>query len=225
MRPALELDLCRDSADRTVRRSAAGIAPARRPYTPFALRALTWIAQRTVGLQSPVRALPHAIRPGQNHAGGGCAWPPSVDGLGVICISIGRVGLVKVEVIPVDAHRIELGNVVASLRSEINNAWREGQYDAVGFEAGPIEVELTTEIEVIDVGGKVSARFWVLSAEAEARHSRTSTQRISFSLTPRDRRDPSRPLLIGEQTDADEPRPPVSQDEDAAAIEEQPPPS
>ena len=45
--------------------------------------------------------------------------------------------------------RIELADVVSSLRSEINRAWSEGQYDAVGFEAGPIEVELTTHVEVV----------------------------------------------------------------------------
>ena len=60
------------------------------------------------------------------------------------------------------------------MRSEITKAWQEGQYDTVGFEAGAIEVELTTEIEVVQVHGKVSAKFWVLNAEAEAGRTRYS---------------------------------------------------
>jgi hypothetical protein len=94
------------------------------------------------------------------------------------------------------AGRIELADLLMSLRAEINRAWREGQYDVVGFEAGPIEVELTTEIEVVPVQGKVTARFWVLEVGAQAGRTNTSTQRITLSLTPRDRRDPSKPLYI-----------------------------
>ena len=92
--------------------------------------------------------------------------------------------------------RIELADVVASLRSEIDRAWSAGQYDAVGFEAGPIEVELTTHVEVVEAKGKIAAKFWVLSVEGEAGRTATNTQRITFTLTPRDRRDPTRPLLI-----------------------------
>jgi len=68
-------------------------------------------------------------------------------------------------------------------------------------------VELTTEVQVVDVHGKVSAKFWVLSAEAEAGRTRTNTQRVTFSLTPRDRRDPSRPLLIAGSAQPGERRP------------------
>jgi hypothetical protein len=107
--------------------------------------------------------------------------------------------------------RIELADVVASLRAEVDRTWREGQYSAVGFEAGPIEVELTTEVEVVRAHGKLSAKFWVLSAEAaEAGRTRTNTQRVTFSLTPRNKRDPSRPLLIAGGTQAGERRPAVT---------------
>ena len=44
--------------------------------------------------------------------------------------------------------------------------------------------------------GRVSAKFWVLSMEASARRAKMSTQRVTLSLTPRDRRKPSQPLLI-----------------------------
>ena len=109
-----------------------------------------------------------------------------------------------------DADRIELSDVLSFLRSEITKSWQEGQYYTVGFEAGAIEVELTTEIEVVQVHGKVSAKFWVLSAEAEAGRTRTSTQRIKFSFTPRDRRDPTKPLVIAGRAAAGEHRPEIS---------------
>jgi Trypsin-co-occurring domain 2 len=105
--------------------------------------------------------------------------------------------------------RIELADVIASLRAEINRAWAIGQYDAVGFEAGPIEVELITEVEVVHAQGKIAARFWVLTVEGEAGRTSRDTQRITFALTPRDRRDPSRPLLIAGTAQQDEHRPGV----------------
>lgn len=116
-----------------------------------------------------------------------------------------------------DAHRIELSYVLASLRSEIDRAWREGQYNVVGFEAGPIEVELTTEVEVVPVDAKVSAKFWVLSAEAGASRTNTNTQRITFSFTPKDRRDPTKPLLIAGEAAAGEQWPEVSPGPDETA--------
>jgi hypothetical protein len=103
--------------------------------------------------------------------------------------------------------RIELSDVIESLRAEVNAAWREGQYDAVAFEAGPIEVELTTEVEAVRTKGKVALKFWVLTAEAEAGQTRTGTQRVTFSFTPRDRSDPSRPLLISGLVEPGERRP------------------
>ncbi|MEV7638066.1 trypco2 family protein [Pseudarthrobacter enclensis] len=111
------------------------------------------------------------------------------------------------------ADRIELSSMVTSLRSEITRAWQEGQQEAVGFEAGAIEVELTTEVEIVQVHGKVSAKFWVLSAEAEAGRTKTSTQRITFSFTPKDRRDPSRPLMIAGQAAPGERRPEISSED------------
>lgn len=105
------------------------------------------------------------------------------------------------------ADRIELSDLLSSLRAEINRSWGQGQYDVVGFEAGPVDVEVTTEIEVVQFKGKVQAKFWVLEAGVEAGRTRTTTQRIKLSLIPRDRRDPTRPLLIAGTADVTEHRP------------------
>jgi hypothetical protein len=105
--------------------------------------------------------------------------------------------------------RIELAAVVRSLRTQVAQAWAEGSRELVGFEAGAVEIELTTEIDVVEVDGKVSARFWVLGAEAGARRERVTTQRVTLSLTPRDRREPGRPLLIVGSAEEDERRPPL----------------
>lgn len=118
--------------------------------------------------------------------------------------------------------RIELSDLVTSLRSEITRAWQEGEYESVGFEAGAIEVELTTEIQVVQVKGKVSAKFWVLNAEAESGRTRNSTQRITFSLIPRDRRDPSMPLMIAGRAAAGERRPEITPEGQPAGSAEEP---
>ena len=94
------------------------------------------------------------------------------------------------------SNKIELADLVASLRTEVDRAWTEGADSKIAFEAGPIQVELTTEIEVVAVHGKVSAKFWVLGVEAGMDRSRTNTQKVTLSITPRDRHDPIKPLLI-----------------------------
>ncbi|WP_157549856.1 trypco2 family protein [Microbacterium sp. Leaf288] len=95
------------------------------------------------------------------------------------------------------ADRLELANVISALRTELASAWADGAESAMAFEAGPITIELTTEVQVVDVSGKVSAKFWVLSAEASANHGRTNTQTLTFSITPRLRSAPSESMLIG----------------------------
>ena len=40
--------------------------------------------------------------------------------------------------------KIELADLVASLRSEIDRAWTEGADSKIAFEAGPIQIELST---------------------------------------------------------------------------------
>lgn len=120
------------------------------------------------------------------------------------------------------ADRIQLSDLVSSLRSEITKAWQEGEYDTVGFEAGAIEVELTTQIEVVQVHGKVSAKFWVLNAEAETGRTSTNTQRINFSLMPKDRRDPTKPLMITGRAAPGERRPEITAEDQPAGSDGQP---
>ena len=59
--------------------------------------------------------------------------------------------------------------------------------------------------------GRVSAKFWVLSMEAWGPKGREPipTQRVTLSLTPRDRRKPSQPLLIVGDAEPGERLPPV----------------
>ena len=100
--------------------------------------------------------------------------------------------------------KIELADLIAALRAEVGRAWVEGQHDPVAFEAGPITVEVTTEVEVVQAGGSITAKFWVLEMGANASRTSTSTQRISFSITPRDRRFPTQPILIGAEAKSGE---------------------
>jgi hypothetical protein len=90
---------------------------------------------------------------------------------------------------------IELSTLIKRLRHEIEISWWEGQNSAVAFEVGPVEVEVNTQLQK-DGKAEFGVRFYVVSAGAGGAVSSTDTQRIRLTLTPRDRRDPTRPLRI-----------------------------
>jgi hypothetical protein len=78
---------------------------------------------------------------------------------------------------------IELSDVLRELRSELDRARNAAADEELGFELGPIELEVTVGVEQTGgVGGKV--RFWVLELGGDGRASRNSTQRIKLTLQP-----------------------------------------
>ena len=90
---------------------------------------------------------------------------------------------------------VELAELIQQLRSELDRAMREGREEAVKFECGPVELELTVAVEkAAGTGAKV--RFWVVDADASAKLGSTRTQRISMTLTPRGAGAPQDPLNI-----------------------------
>ena len=79
---------------------------------------------------------------------------------------------------------IELANVIRDLREELQRAIVAGVGEALRFELGPVELEVTLAVERSgEAGGKV--RFWVVEAGVERRGESTDTQRIKLVLTPR----------------------------------------
>ncbi|MFC1418297.1 trypco2 family protein [Streptacidiphilus cavernicola] len=99
-----------------------------------------------------------------------------------------------------DFEEIELSAAVRAVRDQLTQAAMEGAGSAVRFEVGPIQMEFAVEIRR-EAGASGGVRAWVLSAEAEAKASRGSTHRVSFTLTPKDAATGGG-LEIGDRADA-----------------------
>jgi hypothetical protein len=79
---------------------------------------------------------------------------------------------------------IELGEVIAELRRELQEAMDAGKSQPLRFELGPVEVEVTVAVEK-GGGGEARVRFWVLELAGDAKASQSSMQRIKLTLQPR----------------------------------------
>ncbi len=78
---------------------------------------------------------------------------------------------------------IELADVINELRAELDRARTAADGSALRFGLGPVQLEVTVALDREGrAGGKV--RFWVAEANAEAKVSSTSTQRITLTLNP-----------------------------------------
>ncbi|MGW4890918.1 trypco2 family protein [Kitasatospora sp. NPDC004240] len=78
---------------------------------------------------------------------------------------------------------IELAEMIAALRGELNAAIAGGDGQAVRFELGTIEIEATVAVEkAAGANGKV--RFWVAEAGADGKLTHTRTQKITLTLQP-----------------------------------------
>ncbi|MCX4906355.1 trypco2 family protein [Streptomyces sp. NBC_00878] len=78
---------------------------------------------------------------------------------------------------------IELASVIRDLREELARAIAAAEGEALRFELGSIELELSVALERSGQAG-AKVRFWVMESGAEATSSATSTQRISLALQP-----------------------------------------
>ena len=96
--------------------------------------------------------------------------------------------------------RIELSAAVRAVRRELLAAAQEGAGEPLRFEVGPIQMEFTVELTA-EAGVSGGVRAWVLNAGAEARATRGSTHRVSFTLTPKDAATGA-PVEIGNTADA-----------------------
>ncbi len=79
-----------------------------------------------------------------------------------------------------------LAAAIKLVRSELQQAMVEGQSSPLAFTAGPV----TLDFEVAFASGKsggVGIQVWVVSADFKANRSNSTTQRITISLTPKDR--------------------------------------
>jgi hypothetical protein len=98
---------------------------------------------------------------------------------------------------------LKLSDFVADLRSELVEAMRAAEGEALQFELGPVEVELTVAVDKeAKPGAKV--KFWVIEAGADTRIASTNTQKLKLRLDPKDRSRGGRaPIISGESVDSE----------------------
>lgn len=83
-----------------------------------------------------------------------------------------------------DFDSVELAAAVRAVRDELMNAAEAADGETVRFDVGEIQMEFAVELRH-DAGAKGGFKAWVVSADAEARTSRSRTHRVAFTLTPR----------------------------------------
>ncbi|KOU25156.1 hypothetical protein ADK52_12850 [Streptomyces sp. WM6372] len=74
-------------------------------------------------------------------------------------------------------------SVIRDLREELGRAIAAAEGEALRFELGPIELELSLALERAGQAG-AKVRFWVVESGAEAEVRAVSAQRISLALQP-----------------------------------------
>lgn len=91
---------------------------------------------------------------------------------------------------------MELAEVVRALREELERAIVAGTGEALRFELGPVELEVSVAIEA-GASAEIKPRFLVVSAGAQGSVERTSTQRIKLVLTPHEGPASRTPMISG----------------------------
>ncbi|MFC1404473.1 MULTISPECIES: trypco2 family protein [Streptacidiphilus] len=96
-----------------------------------------------------------------------------------------------------DFSEIELSTAVRAIREQLVRAALDGAGAPIRFEVGPIQMDFAVELRR-EAGARGGVKAWVLSAEAEAKASRATTHRVSFTLTPKDAVSGA-PIEVGNQ--------------------------
>jgi Trypsin-co-occurring domain 2 len=78
---------------------------------------------------------------------------------------------------------IELASVIRDLREELERAVVAAEGEALRFELGTIELELSVALERTGHAG-AKVRFWVVESGADATVNATSTQLVKLALQP-----------------------------------------
>ncbi|MEU2872165.1 trypco2 family protein [Streptomyces olivoreticuli] len=91
---------------------------------------------------------------------------------------------------------IELANVIRDLREELERAVVAAEGEALRFELGTIELQVSVALERTG-HAEAKVRFWVVESGAEAAMGATSTQRITLALKPTLRGSGTGPFVSG----------------------------
>lgn len=78
---------------------------------------------------------------------------------------------------------VELSEMIRELRAQLTAAAAAGADEALKFDVGPIELEVTVAVTK-EGGANGKVRFWVVEAGGNGKYSTSETQRISLTLQP-----------------------------------------
>ncbi|MFB7475223.1 trypco2 family protein [Kitasatospora sp. NPDC056184] len=92
---------------------------------------------------------------------------------------------------------IELSDVIRDLRGQLETAVADAAGQAIAFELGDIELEVSMAVERSGQAG-AKVRFWVVELGGDAARGRTDTQHIKLTLRPRVAATGRRPEVSGE---------------------------
>ena len=91
---------------------------------------------------------------------------------------------------------LRLADAVRTLREELDQAAAQAEGQGLTFTVGPIQMEFEVQFQV-DARAKGGFAAWIVTGEAEAGAGRTSTHKVSFTLTPREASRPNGDVSIG----------------------------
>ncbi|MCX4091964.1 trypco2 family protein [Nocardia sp. alder85J] len=81
---------------------------------------------------------------------------------------------------------IELGDAVAALRDQLLDAAARGADENLRFVVGPVELSFEVELH-LDTKVKGGLKAYVVTGEIEAGASRVRHQKVTITLTPKNR--------------------------------------
>jgi hypothetical protein len=85
-----------------------------------------------------------------------------------------------------DDHRIDLADAIEAIRGQLVAAAARGADSELAFEVGDIQLDFSVQL-THDRTVKGGAKAWVLTAGYESALARAETQRVSVTLTPKQR--------------------------------------
>lgn len=91
---------------------------------------------------------------------------------------------------------IELASVIRDLREELEQAVVAAEGEALRFELGTIELQLSVALERTGHAG-AKVRFWVVESGADTTVNATSTQLVKLALRPTLQGSPNPPFVSG----------------------------
>jgi hypothetical protein len=87
-----------------------------------------------------------------------------------------------------------LSEAIATVRQELEQAIAEGEGSALGFRAGPVELEF--QITFTKAGSaEAGVRAWVVTAGAKGEISHSTVHTLKLSMTPVQRSDGSDQII------------------------------